>query len=113
MAKPIIPAAAIDALKNAGVGDIVVMLCIDKNGNVHQLKGTGVNDSDQTLARPLTTTTTGVQTISIIQHAEPSTATAAATSLNPAGGGIGGTPITATRPCKTVIIGGASVTYCW
>jgi len=111
MPKPTIPAAAIDALKTAGIGDVVVMLCIDKTGKVHQLKGAGVNDSDQAVARPLTTTTTGVQTISIVEHAEPSVAAAAA-PLNPAGG-LTPPPVTSTRPCKTVIIGGASVTYCW
>jgi hypothetical protein len=112
MSKPSIPAAAIDALKTAGIGDVVVMLCIDKTGKVHQLKGAGVNDSDQTAARPLTTTTTGVQTISIIEHAEASAATVAAAPLNPAGG-FGVPPVVSTRPCRTVIIGGASVTYCW
>ncbi|MGZ0020054.1 hypothetical protein [Nitrosomonas sp. wSCUT-2] len=112
MSKPSIPAAALNALKSdAGISDVVVMLCIDKTGKVHQLKGAGVNDSDQTAARPLTTTTTGVQTISIVEHAEPSAATAAA-SLNPAGG-LGTPPVASTRPCKTIIIGGSSVTYCW
>lgn len=112
MSKPSIPATALNALKSeAGISDVVVMLCIDKTGKVHQLKGAGVNDSDQTAARPLTTTTTGVQTISIVEHAEPSAATAAA-SLNPAGG-LTPPPVVSTRPCKTIIIGGSSVTYCW
>ncbi|MBX3617497.1 hypothetical protein [Nitrosomonas sp.] len=111
MPKPI-PATALNALKSeAGIDDVVVMLCIDKTGKVHQLKGANVNGSDQTAARPLTTTTAAVQTISMIQHTDQPTLA----SLNPGGASGGGTPSpqTATRTCITVIIGGASVTYCW
>lgn len=101
-----IPSDAADALKEAGISDVMVMLCIDADGKIHQLKGEGVADSKRDPAHPITTTATGIQTITIsmIEHVEDHTTKSVAPSAKVA-------KATATI-CKTIMIGGIPVTFC-
>jgi hypothetical protein len=88
MPKPLnIPAAALEALKNAGVDDIAFMTCVDKNGKSHYLKGNGVNDTERAYPFPLNTTVQEISQISLIKHT-------------------GST-------CITYVSGGVVITYCW
>lgn len=105
MSKPIsIPSEALVALKKSGISDITVMICIDKNGKIHQLKGEGVTDNKQAPVDPITTAATGIQTISLIQHLDHSnSANTSATTI---------AAVAAAKNCITVVIGGVSVTYC-
>lgn len=100
-----IPPAASDALKEVGISDVMVILCIDADGKIHQLKGEGVTDSKRDPAHPITTTATGIQTITIsmIEHLDhPTKSTTTASKAAKA---------TATI-CKTIMIGGVPVTFC-
>jgi len=88
MPRPInIPAAALEALQKAGISDIAIMTCIDKNGKMHSLKGDGVNDNPTPTFPIATTEIQNITPISLVQHK-------------------GST-------CVTYVIGGVSVTYCW
>ncbi len=88
MPKPInIPAAALDALKNAGIGDIAFITCVDKTGKTHHLKGNGVNDNERAYPFTLNTTVQEISQITLIKHT-------------------GST-------CITYVSGGGSITYCW
>jgi hypothetical protein len=97
-----IPSAALDALKEAGISDVMVMLCIDADGKIHQLKGDGVTDNKRDPAHPITTTATGIQTITIsmIEHVDQTTKSTATAAK------------AAATICKTIIIGGVPVTFC-
>lgn len=88
MPRPInIPAAALEALKKAGVNDIAVMTCIDKSGNMHYLKGDGVNDNPTPTFPIATTEIQNITPISLVQHK-------------------GST-------CITYVSNGTLITYCW
>ena len=88
MPRPNIPAAALEALKQAGIADVAIMTCIDKNGKIHHLKGDAVKDHSDTASFPIATTAIkNITSISIVEH----------TGSN----------------CITYVMGGALFRYCW
>ncbi len=82
-----IPAAALAALKEAGVDDIAVMTCRCKDGTTYDLKGPGVTATENPTFPITNTTIYDITPVSIVRHS-------------------GST-------CITIIVAGRSVVYCW
>lgn len=88
MPRPNIPAVALDALKQAGIADVAIMTCIDKNGKIHHLKADTVNDHSDKAAFPIATTEIkNITAISIVEHSGSN--------------------------CITYVAGGTIYRYCW
>ncbi len=80
-----LPEAAKQALEDAGI-DLAAAICVDKQGKMHMLKGSGVNGRDTKF--PIQTTAIeDITTMSAVQYK-------------------GST-------CITIMVGGLPYTYCW
>lgn len=82
-----LPSAATNALNAAGVNDIAMMICIDKNGQQHVLRGDGVDNSPNNTFPIATTEIQEITPMSIVKYT-------------------GST-------CITYVQGGTSYTICW
>ena len=82
-----LPTAAEDALNTTGVSDIAMMICIDKNGKQHVLKGKNVeNDSNNTF--PIKTKEIQeITAMSVVKYSGSN--------------------------CITYVLGGTSYSICW
>jgi len=65
---PPIPPAAIAALQAAGVKDIALMSCIDKDGNTHILKGDRVTDHPDATFPIKTSEIQSITPISVVKY---------------------------------------------